>query len=283
MEKMIDLTDLLKHELLDLYSAEEQIIEALPAMMEKATNPELKSALEQHLKITEEQKNRLDQVRELMMNTGGDEEQGDEKKSFSSRFFGGEEEKKCIGTEGLIKEGEKMMSEDMNVEVMDAAIIACAQKIEHYEICGYGTARAYGRELNLEEVTKLLEQTLNEEYEADDRLTRLAVGRLNIEAEQAGENTNGQNRNINRGYSVVKKDSKQPGKKSAPPKSASKGSNKHAVKKAAPAKSTAPKKSATKGSNTKQNARKASNKNAPSKAVKSAKKVKASQSSNTKR
>jgi hypothetical protein len=86
---------------------------------------------------------------------------------------------------GLIEEGEKVIAEDMNVEVRDAAIIACAQKIEHYEICGYGTARAYAQELGLAEVEALLQQTLDEEYQADDKLTYLAVGRLNEKAEKA--------------------------------------------------------------------------------------------------
>jgi len=87
--------------------------------------------------------------------------------------------------EGLIDEGNKVMNEDINMEALDAAIIACAQKIEHYEISGYGTARAYAKELQLKDVEKLLEQTLGEEYEADDLLTQLAVGRLNVQAEQA--------------------------------------------------------------------------------------------------
>jgi hypothetical protein len=79
------------------------------------------------------------------------------------------------------------MAEEMSPEVLDTAIIACAQKIEHYEICGYGTARAYASELNLIDVGLMLEETLNEEYEADDRLTALAVARLNKKAEEAGE------------------------------------------------------------------------------------------------
>src|SRR5215213_11090099 len=87
--------------------------------------------------------------------------------------------------EGIIREGKKILDEQMEPNVVDAAIIACAQKIEHYEICGYGTARAYARELNLGEVAELLEETLNEEYEADDLLTDLAVGGLNEKAESA--------------------------------------------------------------------------------------------------
>ncbi|MGB8194905.1 MAG: ferritin-like domain-containing protein [Chitinophagaceae bacterium] len=187
MEKMINLRDLLVHEVQDLYSAEEQIIKALPSMIEKANNKSLKKALQDHLNVTEKQKDRLDQVKQLL--TEGSEEESSEgkKKGFFSRMFGGGSHK-CRGTEGLIEEGEKVMAEDMTPEVLDAAIIASAQKIEHYEICGYGTARAYARELNLGEVAELLEETLNEEYQADDLLTDLAVGRLNEKAEK-GENS----------------------------------------------------------------------------------------------
>ena len=191
METMINLNDLLKHEILDLYSAEEQIIDALPAMIEKAKNPELKKALQEHLKITEDQKSRLDKVKQTF---GEGDEQNGGNKGFFSRLFGGGNGggEKCRGMEGLITEGEKIMKADITDEALDAAIIASAQKIEHYEICGYGTARAFARELKLAEVERLLTQTLNEEYSADDRLTSLAVGKLNIEAEQvSGMSENG--------------------------------------------------------------------------------------------
>ena len=191
MATLINLTDLLNHEILDLYSAEEQIIDALPKMIEKANNGNLKKALSDHLKVTEQQKKRLDQVKQLLQGSGQDEE-STENTGFFSRLFGGGSQK-CKGTEGLISEGEKMMGEDMSPEAMDAAIIASAQKIEHYEISGYGTARAFARELKLTEVADLLTKTLNEEYQADDQLTQLAVGKLNIEAEYAVgvENGNG--------------------------------------------------------------------------------------------
>ncbi|MDB5223107.1 MAG: hypothetical protein JWN83_1774 [Chitinophagaceae bacterium] len=197
METMINLNDLLKHEILDLYSAEEQIIEAMPAMIEKAKNPELKKALREHLKITEEQKGRLDKVKQTF---GEEDGQGNgENKGFFSRLFGGRSGgEKCRGMEGLITEGEKIMAADITDEALDAAIIASAQKIEHYEISGYGTARAFARELQLAEVERLLTQTLNEEYKADDLLTSLAVGKLNLEAEQAdGMNNNGNGRSGN--------------------------------------------------------------------------------------
>lgn len=97
METMINLTDLLKHEIMDLYSAEEQIIDALPGMIEKAKNPELKKALREHLKITEEQKNRLDKIKKYF---GEGENEGGKKKGFFSRLFGGSGGEKCKGMEG---------------------------------------------------------------------------------------------------------------------------------------------------------------------------------------
>lgn len=181
MEKITDLKDLLKHEILDLYSAEEQIIEGLPKMIEKANDAELKEALNNHLQVTMTHKERLDDIKKVLL----DEDTTEEDNGFFSNLFGGVNSVTCKGTEGLIKEAEKMMGEDMTTEVMDAAIIAAAQKIEHYEISGYGTARAYAQELGLDYVASLLMQTLNEEYEADDALTELAVGQLNIEAEFA--------------------------------------------------------------------------------------------------
>ena len=183
MEKMNDLRDLLKHEIMDLHSAEEQIIKAMPAMIKKAKNAELKQSLQQHLKVTEGQLTRLQKVQKLMDSQPANAEES----GLLSRLF--KRSHTCRGMQGIIEEGEKVMAEDMSPEVMDAAIIACSQKIEHYEICGYGTARAFAEELGLTEVATLLEQTLDEEYEADDRLTALAVNRLNQQAESAQRNT----------------------------------------------------------------------------------------------
>jgi len=176
MEPLVNLRDLLQHEIDDLYSAEEQIIEALPKMAENASNGELKKALNEHLRVTKEQKKRLDRIKGLLKSEEGN-------KGFFEKLFGGS---KCKGTEGLITEGEKMMGEDMDPTVKDAAIIAAAQKIEHYEISGYGTARAFARELGLKEVANLLETTLNEEYKSDDMLTALALRKVNLDAEVGG-------------------------------------------------------------------------------------------------
>ncbi len=181
---MNDLGDLLRHEIQDLFSAEEQMIEAMPAMIEKAKDTELSKALKEHLRISENQKKRLDEVLKLL-GEGEENTEGEEKRGLFSRLFKGSGTK-CKAMEGLIEEGKKVMGEDMNEKVMDAAIIASAQKIEHYEISGYGTARAYARQLNLKEVERLLEQTLNEEYEADKRLSKLALGDVNIDAERTG-------------------------------------------------------------------------------------------------
>jgi ferritin-like metal-binding protein YciE len=179
MEKMNDLRDLLKHEIEDLQSVEDQILEALPKMIDKASNPDLKKALQEHLQVTQQHKSRLEKI---MKDFQGNESNG-KKKGFLG-IFGGKQE--CKGMKGIFEEGEKIMSSDISPEALDAAIIASAQKVEHYEICGYGTARTFARELGMEQVAKQLEQTLNEEYQADDILTSLAVMRINEEAETPG-------------------------------------------------------------------------------------------------
>lgn len=221
MENMNQLRDLLRHEVKDLYSAEEQIIDALPKMIEKANNNRLKKALQQHLQVTKKQKDRLDDVLEQL---GNENEEG-------TGLFGMFKGDKCLAMEGLIKEGEKLMKEDMSPEVSDAAIIAAAQKIEHYEISSYGTARAYSQELNLDEVEDLLKQTLDEEYEADGLLTELAESRLNERANS--ENGSGSSKENGRGGSRTQ--SANPGKTrshsgamskaSAPRSSSSKGNS----------------------------------------------------------
>ena len=182
MEKLKDLRALLIHEIQDVYSAEEQIIAGLPRMIEKASNTKLRKALKEHLQVTRTQKSRLDKVQQLMKL--GEEDKGKGRKSGLFGLFGVGQV--CKGMQGLIQEGEKIMKEDINEEVLDAAIIASCQKIEHYEICAYGTMKAYARELGLTQVEKLFDQTLEEEYEADEMLTMLAVdGGLNQKAEKS--------------------------------------------------------------------------------------------------
>ncbi|HEX2223350.1 MAG TPA: ferritin-like domain-containing protein [Thermoanaerobaculia bacterium] len=150
-------------ELKDLYSAEKQLLQALPRMAKKAKNEQLKKAFEQHTEVTQEQVNRLDKIFEGL----GKAARG----------------KKCKAMEGLVEEGKEMMQEDMEPEVMDAALISIAQKIEHYEIAGYGTVRSYAQLLGEEQAAKLLQQTLNEEGETDKLLTQLAESSINVEAQ----------------------------------------------------------------------------------------------------
>lgn len=179
MEKINDLQELLKHELKDLYSAEAQLIEAIPDMVKKASSPELKKAFNGHLKETHIQKKRLDKVQDLL-----NMEKSKESKGFFANLFTSDEgEEHCKAMEGLIKEANSLMDEDMSPDVMDAALIAAAQKIEHYEISSYGTARAFALQLGFKKVYDTLTATLAEEYGADDSLTVLAVGKVNIMAE----------------------------------------------------------------------------------------------------
>jgi ferritin-like metal-binding protein YciE len=183
MKKIIDLKDLLKHEILDLYSAEEQIIEALPDMIEKANDARLKESLSNQLTISKTHKDRLDSIKKSIM---GDEEETNS--GFFSSLFGGSNSVTSRGVEGLIKEAGKIMDENMTNEALDAAIIASVQKIGHYEIAGYGTVRAYASELKLDFVAIELGKTLSEEYDADRSLTKLAVGQVNPDAENAIDN-----------------------------------------------------------------------------------------------
>ncbi|HKP31322.1 MAG TPA: ferritin-like domain-containing protein [Chitinophagaceae bacterium] len=223
---MNQLRDLLKHELEDLYSAEEQILKALPDMIEKAKDQQLKKALKDHLKVTEVHKKRLDQVL-AEMNKGREDEGKNNGQSggFLSGLFGGGKET-CKGMEGLIKEGTKVMGEDMEADVMDAAIIGAAQKIEHYEIASYGTVRAYAEELGLKNIEKILRTTRDEEYEADTLLNQLALNRLNLEAIEGGTQTKGSSKGNNSSKRSTNS-SKSSGKKNQKTKSESKkGSSK---------------------------------------------------------
>lgn len=154
-------------ELRDLYNAETQLTRALPKMAKASSNAELRQAFEEHLRQTSEQVSRLEQIFDML----------DEKATG----------KKCLGMEGLIKEGAKTIQEDYEDAVMDAAIIGAAQRVEHYEIAGYGTAREFARLLGEDEHISLLEQTLGEEKETDHKLTQLAE-EINS---QAGEDAGG--------------------------------------------------------------------------------------------
>ena len=160
--KLSTLDDLLLHELRDLHSAESQITKALPKMVKKASSEALKRAFQAHLEVTERQLERLDEIFEKL-----------EKSSRGP---------KCEAMEGLLTEGQSLMHEDADPAVMDAGLIAAAQRVEHYEIAAYGCARTFARLLGHEEIADLLEQTLREEAEADTTLTELATSEINVQA-----------------------------------------------------------------------------------------------------
>ncbi len=164
---MKSLEDFLMEELKDLYSAEKQLTKALPKMAKAANSDELRQAFEDHLKETEGQVARLDKISKL---AGG-------------RSLAG---KKCKAMEGLIEEGKEIMEEDCTPEVRDVALIAAAQKVEHYEIASYGCAKTYARLLGYSEVEELLEETQQEESAADEKLTALSE-ELNAEALEPAE------------------------------------------------------------------------------------------------
>ncbi len=151
--KMNSMDDLLLHELQDLYSAETQIVAALPKMIKKVTNEELKEAFENHFEQTNNHVKRLKEIAELL-----------------DISLAGE---LCKGMEGLLKEGDKLLSEEPN-EFLDQALIGAAQRVEHYEIAGYGCAITYAKRLENDKVVDLLVETLSEEEETDESLTEIA-------------------------------------------------------------------------------------------------------------
>jgi ferritin-like metal-binding protein YciE len=158
-EEFNSLEDLFRHELKDLYDAEHRIMEALPQMAEKASNPGLKKAFEDHLRQTEKHVDRLESMFE---------------------HLGVEPERvKCDAMVGLIKEGSALLSADGDSDAIDAGLIAAAQKVEHYEIAGYGTVRSFAKRLNNQYVAELCEQTLDEEKSTDQLLTDIAEASVN--------------------------------------------------------------------------------------------------------
>jgi ferritin-like metal-binding protein YciE len=155
------LHDLYLEQLRDLYDGEQQIIKALPKMVEKATSPDLKDALNEHLEVTREQAIRIENIFEKL----GEKAKGE----------------KCKGIGGIIDEGDDLIADIKDPDVRDAAIIASAQRVEHYEMAGYGTARTFADLLEQEEASPLLQETLDEEKEADEMLTKLA-NEINVSA-----------------------------------------------------------------------------------------------------
>jgi ferritin-like metal-binding protein YciE len=161
-QKMKNLEDLFVDVLKDMYDAEQQVAKALPKMAEHARSNELKKSFKDHLEVTRRQIDRLDKAfGELKMPAEG---------------------KHCKGMEGLIKEGDEVMKEDMDPEVRDAALIAAAQKVEHYEISGYGTARSYAQALGHQNIARMLDQSADEEGKTDKLLTTIAEDHINRRA-----------------------------------------------------------------------------------------------------
>jgi ferritin-like metal-binding protein YciE len=163
--KMKSLQDLFVHELKDLYSAEKQLLKALDKMIKKASHAELKEAFESHRKETEGHVDRIEKIFKNLENSPRGE--------------------KCDAMEGLIEEAEEAIENSEDNDVLDAAMIASAQRVEHYEMAGYGTARTYAEMLGNQEAVKLLEQTLDEEKAADKKLTRIAKKMVNWDAFKA--------------------------------------------------------------------------------------------------
>ena len=154
-------------QLKDAYSAEKQLVKALPKMVKSATSPELRTALEEHLDVTRRQVERLEGIfQDLGKPASG---------------------KTCKGMAGIIEEGQELLHEDGDPEVIDAGIIAAAQRVEHYEIAAYGTLRSFAETKGHTKAARILEEILNEEKEADERLTRIAESSVNLEARDVDE------------------------------------------------------------------------------------------------
>ena len=160
--KITNLEDLLEDELKDIYSAENQLLKALPQMAEAAESKDLRASFEKHLEQTQTHVQRIEEIcRDLKIEPSG---------------------KTCAGMGGLIKEGEEVMESNMESEPKQAALIGAAQRVEHYEIAAYGTARAHAKQLGFVKAFEVLTQTLNEEKDTDQKLTHLAENRANVKA-----------------------------------------------------------------------------------------------------
>ena len=160
--ELATLQDLYVHELKDLYSAEKQLIKALPKMAEAANNAQLAAGFREHLEQTKGHAERLEQILS-----------GHKQSTHGAR---------CKGMEGIVAEGAEMIEEEADKEVKDAGLISAAQRVEHYEIAGYGTVRTYAELLGDKEGAKLLQTTLKEEEETDEKLTTLAKSSINVAA-----------------------------------------------------------------------------------------------------
>ncbi len=162
MEKLNSLEHLFLMEVKDLYNAEKQITKALPKAAKKASSPELKSAIEEHLEQTEGHINRLEEVFKIL----GESPKG----------------RPCAAMKGILEEAGEVMGQKAEPAVRDAAIIGAAQKVEHYEIASYGTVVQWAKQMGREDIKRLLGQTLDEEEKADLKLSELAKGSINRRA-----------------------------------------------------------------------------------------------------
>lgn len=162
---MNSLKDLYIDELKDLYNAENQLVKALPKMAKKASAPQLQRAFQEHLAVTKTHVTRLEKILQGM----GEKPTG----------------KTCKAMKGLVEEGKEVIEEDGDPSVLDAALIGAAQRVEHYEMAGYGVARTFARHLGENKAADLLQMTLDEEGEADKKLTGIAEGSINTQAENA--------------------------------------------------------------------------------------------------
>ena len=161
--KITTLEDLYTDMLKDLYSAEKQLVRALPKMAKAAQSPDLQKAFQNHLKQTEGHVDRIERI-------------------FSD-MEGSPRGKKCAAMEGLVEEGSELLQEDIEPNVLDAGLIAAAQKVEHYEIASYGTVRAWAERLGKNRAVQLLQQTLDEESAANEKLTQIAESQANLVAQ----------------------------------------------------------------------------------------------------
>lgn len=162
------LDELLEDELKDIYSAETQLIKALPKLAKAAESNDLRTAFEKHLEQTRVHAQRIEEICSDLKTTPRG--------------------KNCAGMEGLIKEGNEIIQSDAEAETKQAALIGAAQRVEHYEIAAYGTARAHARQLGYLKAVDLLSQTLEEEKETDKKLTTVAINRVNVKAAMSSEN-----------------------------------------------------------------------------------------------
>lgn len=162
VSKMATLEDLYMDLLKDLYSAEKQLVKALPKLAKNAQSSDLQNAFQEHLRQTEGQVERIERI--------------------FSEYGSSPRGKKCVGMEGIIEEGNELLKDNVDPEVLDAGLIAAAQKAEHYEIASYGTARAWAQRLGYHEAARRLQETLEEESMANEKLTRIAESHVNVQA-----------------------------------------------------------------------------------------------------